>query len=293
MKQYIITMTVLIFASILGFVLPSQIMKWKDEQQVNISYTENAEEVALVSQAALSLTEKMELYQRETANNLGVTRGKNYDQESIQPKVKEELKKLCDLGILDIDLDTIEFAAFEGGFVVDTADSTQTMNIWTVYAHHAKKGYQLWFVLDDETGKIFAIRQLEQLYDSIVESKKKVTTNMASDVSLEESAYTNEALQKIAESWAEYLELNLVETHHTVTGTMDADAEVKREIMALIEQGMNEKEAYLKVYEAWGIDTEYMKGHLLCVVEDEKGMASYLIREGIGNMMLSISLSMG
>lgn len=292
MKRCYIIMIALVLVGIIGFFLPPQLMEWKDGQQVDISHTKKAEEIALVSQTSLSLTEKMDLYQRKTSNTLGVVRGKNYDQESIEPKVREELQKLCDLGILDIDLDTIEFAAFEGGFVVDTEDSTQTMNIWMVYAYHTPKGYELWAVLDDETGKIFSICQSDQMFESVAYSDSKVTHYGPDTEQSSELAVMNPELQEIAECWAQYLELSMVEIYHTATGTMDVDKEIENEIKALIKQGMNETEAFLMVHEAWGIDSEYIKGRLLCVVEDEQGMASYLIRKEIGNIMLSIDLSM-
>lgn len=291
MKKHFIGMILGVLSVILCFLLPPQLMKWADEQTVDHSYVQKSEEISLVPQVSLSLTEKIALFQRKTANTLWVSRGKKYDQESVQPKIREELQKLCDLGVLEIDVSEIDFNAIEGGFVVDTEDSTQTMNIWTIYAYQKEKLYELLFVLDDETGKIIQIQQSYELSEYKVSDGKK-TEVMANEAVTADSESTSTEIERIGIAWAEYLELPLVEAYHTAVATMDLETEMEKEIQALIDNGIEEAEAYYYVHEAWGYDEEYMKRHLLCIVEDNEGMAAYFIKKDVWNVILSINIAM-
>ena len=72
MRRYHMMIVAMVLLGVIAFILPPKLMRWKDEQTANISYVEKAEKVSLVSQATLSLTEKMELLQRETANTLWI-----------------------------------------------------------------------------------------------------------------------------------------------------------------------------------------------------------------------------
>lgn len=252
MKKSYLFVLLFIIVGILSFTLPPRLMKWLDKNQVYAGYTQKAEEITLVSQVSMSLTEKILLYQRETANTLWVSTGKNYDQESIVPKIYEELLILCDLGILEIDINEIDFYAIEGGFVVDTADSTQTMNIWTIYAYQKDKLYDLLFVLDDETGKIINLQQSYEFVEYVTENTKKVTKTLPKETTVSESEVTSVEIERIAEAWAEYLGLNLTKIHHAAAETMD----------------------------------------ILCSLEDEKGMVTYYINKNVRNKILSIALSM-
>ena len=287
MIRHFIWLILYISVVLLSFILPPQLMKWTDQQTVGHSYVQKSEEIALVSQVSLSLTEKIALFQRQTANTLWVSKGKNYDQESVQVKIREELQKLCDLGVLEIDVSEIDFNAIEGGFVVDTEDSTQTMNIWTIYAYQKEKLYELLFVLDDETGKIIQIQQSYELSEYKVSDGKK-TEVMANEAVTADSESTSTEMERIGIAWAEYLELPLVEVYHKAVGSMDFETEMEKEIQALIANGIEEVEAYYKIYEAWGYDEEYMKRHLMCVVEDNEGIAAYFITKDVGNIILSI-----
>lgn len=288
MKRHFIWLILYISVVLLSFILPPQLMKWTDQQTVGHSYVQKSEEIALVSQVSLSLTEKIALFQRQTANTLWVSKGKNYDQESVQVKIREELQKLCELGVLEIDAGEIDFYATEGGFVVDTADSMQTMNIWTIYACEREKLYELLFVLDDETGKIIQIQQSYEPAKQYKVSDSKKTEVMTKEAVVEDSEVTSAQMEKIGKAWANYLELPLVEVYHKAVASMDFETEMEKEIQALIANGIEEVEAYYKIYEAWGYDEEYMKRHLMCVVEDNEGIATYFITKDVGNIILSI-----
>ena len=114
------------------------------------------------------------------------------------------------------------------------------------------------------------------------------TEVMANEAVTADSESTSTEMERIGIAWAEYLELPLVEVYHKAVGSMDFETEMEKEIQALIANGIEEVEAYYKIYEAWGYDEEYMKRHLMCVVEDNEGIAAYFITKDVGNIILSI-----
>lgn len=259
MKQYILTVMAVFLAAVIGFLLPPQLMKWQDIQRTMESSLEESREVRLAPQPDMSITEKLDLYKQENMNTMQLASGKNYDGESIRSKIKEELEKLVELGILTVDVKKILSMDMymEAGpvFVVDAENSAHTMIVWVVQIILKEENIQMRVLVDDETGKILEVCEL--MLDA---AGFAGTANRMSDiVEMEEKD-----LETIAEKWGEYLELELLESYDPMAGTMVTEYQFKKTLK---------------------------NNQLKCVYGDKMEMICFMIKDSIGDIRLSIEVS--
>ncbi len=280
MKQYLITVLILAVFAVGGFMLPSELMKWQDQQRLENSETQSGEEVVLVPQTDLTLIEKMQLIQKDSVTTLPMEQGKNYDGDSVIPKMQKELQKLSGLGLPDLEEQECFYEIEDILFLVDTRDGTKSMILWN--ASVVADDFRIWISMDDETGKILRLTYFKKRSDtslSVYGDKSLAIENAIGDVSPVD-------LEDVAKKWGEYLGISLAETYDTPNNpTAVSYKDREKEIKALMKEGFSEEEATRKVYEAWGLDNE---NWLYAVYEDGSGMMSYLLRKNEGNLIFSV-----
>lgn len=200
MKRFVLTVLAVFLVGVIGVILPPQIMKWQDERRTMESSLEETQEILLAPQPAMSITEKLDLYKKMDTGVMWLASGKNYDEKSILKKTEEELEKLRELEILEVDTKEISYKEIQAILFVDTQDSVHSMIVWNILLIQEETGVQLRISLDDETGKILEISQLELDYD-YTEFKDVGISKTGGVVTIERE------LEKITERWDEYLGL--------------------------------------------------------------------------------------
>ncbi len=282
MKQSMIMFLILAVFAVGGFMLPSEFMKWQDRQRLKNSETQSGEEVILVPQTDMTLIEKMQLTQKDSVTTLPMERGKNYDGDSVIPKMQKELQKLSDLGLPDLEEQECFYEIEDILFLVDTRDGTKSMILWN--ASVVADDFRIGISMDDETGKILSLFYYEKRGDtslSVYGDKSLAIENAI------EAVYPVD-LEDAAKKWGEYLGISLAETYDTPNPTADIYKDREKEIKALMKEGFSEEEATRKVYEAWGLE-EKNENWLYAVYEDESGIMSYLLRKNTGSLIFAVS----
>lgn len=280
MRQYLITILVIVVTAAVAFTLPVELLEWQDQKRLENSEIQAAEEVVLAAQMDMTLIEKIQLMQRSSTTALTMGQGKNYSRDSIIGKAKSELQKLVELEIVNLDGSDAVYSVEEILFLVDTEDGTKSMILWQVSVYAGE--YDIELSMDDETGKILSIFQREIYTD------KSSWTAASSDEYIVSEKYSGE-LESVAEKWGEYLGISLAEVYDTPNPTADVDKDMEREIEVLQKEGLSNEAATRKVYEAWGIYEEDRENWLYGVYEDEGGIAVYLFRKNGGNLVFSAS----
>lgn len=282
MKQYLITVLLLAVFAVGGFMLPSEFMKWQDQQRLENSETQSGEEVVLVPQTDMTLIEKMQLIQKDSVTALPMEQGKNYDGDSMISKMKKELQKLSDMGLPDLEEQHCLYEIEEILFLIDIRDGTKSMILWN--ASVVADDFYIGILIDDETGKILGLTYHERLADksSADYDDKSIAVQQAAG-----ELYSMD-LKEAAKKWGEYIGISLAETYDTPNPTADIYKDREKEIKALMKEGMSEEEAMHKVYEAWGLE-EKNENWLYAVYEDESGIISYLLRKNTGGVIFGIS----
>lgn len=256
MKKYIGTVCVVFLAGVLGFCLPPRVIKWQDTRRTMESSLEETSEILLAPQPAMSITEKLDLYKKKDTSWMRLASGKNYGEESIWKKAEEELEKLKELDILEIDMEKLTHEKTQAMFFVDTLNSVQSMIVWEILLMQEEAGVEILVLLDDETGKILQLSQLE-FNDMQVEF-------MDVGISKTEILVTKERnLETIAKKWGEYLQLELLETYNPMAGTKIEDDKIKKTTL---------------------------NNQLRCVYGDEKEMVCFMIKDLVGDIQLSIEV---
>lgn len=196
MKRYLF---IVIFIFVLGsicFTFPTALMRWQDEKLLEKIEAEEAEVVKLDLQAEMTLAEKIELKTNNKASIIGLVNGKNYDQRSITDKIKEELEKLNETGVLIYDGQDTNFSDITLNMYVNPEDAAKSMLLWTAIMYI--DGEDIVVLVDDESGKIINI---EQWY---------VTYSDSSDYSIQVDI-DEIKMADMAEKWGEYLGLEFDE----------------------------------------------------------------------------------
>ena len=245
MKQYFMTVLILIVTATIGFTMPSILLEHQDEQRVENIETQAAEEVVLTSQTELTLIEKLQLMQKDTVTYLSMVQGKNYDRASISVQVQQELRKLRDLEILDLESLDFLYNVEDVSFLIDIEDGSRSMLMWTLCV--VDDEWVITVTVDDETGKILGISKVEM---SVSKSYTDVQT-----VEMGETDNNQKDLEKIAEKWGEYLGIPLAESYDRQNPTADLEKEWKKA--------------------SW----------LYGVYEDESGMTAYIFRKNSGSVI--------
>lgn len=282
MKQYLVMVLILAVFAVGGFMLPSELMKWQDQQRLENSETQSGEEVVLVPQTDMTLIEKMQLIQKDTVTTLPMEQGKIYDGDSVIPKMQKELQKLSGLGLPDLEEQECFYEIEDILFLVDTRDGTKSMILWN--ASVVADDFRIGISMDDETGKILHLYYYEKRGDvslSAYGDKSLAIENAIGDVSPVD-------LEDAAKEWGEYLGISLAETYDTPNPTADIYKDREKEIKALMKEGFSEEEATHKVYEAWGLE-EKNENWLYAVYEDESGIISYMLRKNVGSLIFAVS----
>lgn len=275
MKQYLITVCILIVTAVIGFIMPSVFLERQDEQRLENIETQTAEEVVLTSQTELPLIEKLQLMQKDTVTYLSMVQGKKYDRGSIIVQVQQELGKLCDLEILDLERLDLLYNIDDVSFLVDIEDGSRSMLLWTLSAVDDESVITV--IVDDETGKILGISKVEMSNDASYTDVKTAESGEADD--------TKKDLKKISEKWGAYLGIPLIESYDRQNPTADLKKEWEKEIGAWVEKGYSPEEAYKRVYEAWGGPVDTLTSWVYGVYEDESGMAVYIFRKNSGSIL--------
>lgn len=287
MRQYMITVFIIVITAIGGFMLPSKFLQWQDQLRLESAGAQETEEVILAARTDMTLIEKMQLIQKSSATAVSMEQGKNYTRDSIIDKAESELQKLIELEILNLDSVGDMYSIDNIWFLVDTEDGTKSMILWIVSVYTGE--YSIGFSMDDETGKILSISQvLSQVDTSSQALTQDGISNWAydSEISIENTGSYSE-LKEIAEKWGEYLGLSLAEVYDTPNPTADIYKVREREIEVLVKKGIDKEEATQRVYEAWGIEAEESVCWLYGVYEDENGIAAYLFQKNMGQIVFS------
>ena len=201
--------------------------------------------MVLTSQTELTLIEKLKLMQKDTVTYLSMVQGKNYDRDSITVQVQQELRKLCDLEILDLEGLDLLYSVKDVYFLIDIEDGSRAMLMWTLRIV-ADEGV-LTVTVDDETGKIMGI--------SLIEMSVSGTYTETKAVEGKKTDHNEMDLEEIAEKWGEYLGIPLAESYDRQNPTADLEKEWKKA--------------------SW----------LYGVYEDESGMTAYIFRKNSGSVI--------
>ena len=282
MKQYLITVLVLAATAIAGFTMPSILLEWQDEQRLENSEIQAAEEVLLASQTNMTLIEKIQLMQNDMVTTIEMKEGKNYTADGMIKNVQQELKTLSELGILELEQSDLNYGVEGIHFWVDIEGGAQSVLLWTVYAGSGDG--ELWMVVDDETGKILTFTYV---------SVKAVASD--GEIAMPEKLWDDVDLETTARKWGEYLQIDLVGTSvYDQTIVSDYD-EMKKEIEALVKKGMDKEEATKKIYEEWGVeyaDEKFQKRRLYATYEDASGMVVFMFRKDSGAFIFMAEIYM-
>ena len=220
--------------------------------------------------------------QKDTVTYLSMVQGKNYDRASISVQVQQELRKLRDLEILDLESLDFLYNVEDVSFLIDIEDGSRSMLMWTLCV--VDDEWVITVTVDDETGKILGISKVEM---SVSKSYTDVQT-----VEMGETDNNQKDLEKIAEKWGEYLGIPLIESYDRQNPTADLEKEWEKEIDAWVEKGNSQEEAYEKVYEAWGGTVDDLTSWVYGVYEDESGIAVYMFRKNSGSVIFLAEPSM-
>lgn len=296
MKRYLISGILILLACIGGICLPGGILEWQDRSRMETIEAEAAEEVLLTAQTDLTLTEKINLLQKDDLNDMVLSNGKNYKYDTIEEKMREEVQKLEELEILNLNGQELNYSSAEVHFFIETdvEAEVRTLMLWIIEA--ATKEYNLGILLDDETGKILAVSQevwnsmevysgknfVDKGYGEAAEegASEDSGTESVSDAAVKEEEEggkpeTSE-MEVLAEKWGTYLGCTMTRTYRFPE--IYPQEELAKELKALIEEkGLSEKEAYDMIYEAWGIPREKPDNRIYAVYQDEGEIAAYEI----------------
>ncbi len=273
----------LIAALVAGMVLPSFLMEWQDAQRVGRSQLWEGQEVVLTDQSNMTLGEKTTLINSETANRLPVVNGRRYSAENVREHMREELGKLKDLGILwDYEEDNLAIST-EAWFIMDEEDSQCSLMVWDSTGI-TNDSYIGW-IMDDESGKILSIHQ--NFRDSAAASgysgmSEGTDGDRIYQVVEKDDPVREKWAMDILEAWAEYLECTLLDTDYKVwipDGSMEVANSIELELLIqeFIEQGLSEKEAYIKAAKSLGLEIMDEEYNIYGTLEDEKGQVIYRV----------------
>lgn len=285
MKRYLITVMILAMLTIAGFTIPSLLFEWKDGQRLENSEIEASEEVVLVSQTNMTIIEKLQLLGSSMVTTIEMETGKNYTKEEMIVHVQKELKTLSELGILEVDRSKLAYGIDRIGFWIDVQGGTKSMLLWEIRAESETGKLQM--LVDDETGKILTVTHIKYLAD--------VSSSEGMEVIVEKKVPEYEGeLEAVAEKWAEYLGVELIETtvyDKTIVSSYD---EMQKEIDVLIKEGISVTEAAQQIYEEWGlVDVAIdalIERRLYATYEDEGGIAMMGFRKNTGDIFFVINI---
>ena len=307
MKRYLISGILILLACIGGICLPGWILEWQDRSRMETIEAEATEEVLLTAQTDLTLTEKINLLQKDDLNDMVLSNGKNYKYDTIEEKMREEVQKLEELEILNLNGQELNYSSAEVHFFIETdvEAEVRTLMLWIIEA--ATKEYNLGILLDDETGKILAVSQevwnsmevysgknfVDKGYGEAAEegASEDSGTESVSDAAVKEEEEGGEPetseMEVLAEKWGTYLGCTMTRTYRFPESY--PQEELAKELKALIEEkGLSEKEAYDMIYEAWGIPREKLDNRIYAVYQDEGEIAAYEIISGDSFFSISV-----
>lgn len=198
MKRYIIFVFFILLIGVICFTFPTVLMKWQDEKRLERIEVEEADEVKLDLRSDMTLAEKIELKSNDMASIIGMVNGKNYNQRSITDKIKEELEKLNEIGVVEYDGQNTAFSDIMLKMYVNPEDAGKSMLLWTAVMYI--NGENMVVFVDDESGKIISIEQWYSTYSD------------SSTYSVQIDRYiTDSEMSDTADKWGEYLGLKFSE----------------------------------------------------------------------------------
>lgn len=255
MKRYLATVCMMLVLAGACFFVPSFLLHWQDETRAASPIVEEVRVMQLAYQAELPLSEKLHLMANAASGTMLLANGKNYTQETVYDKAKEELEKLEALGILDLqEQSCLPSTDAYVELFVDVEDGSRSLMAWVM--EWETQQYHLTFLLDDETGKILCISQHDRLAVDM-----KTFANVAADAGTETDVTSQQ--EAVAEKWGEYLGL-----------TLTAFA-------------LTEEKGYYEAYAAAGYPEAFAGQFAKAEYEDETGTASYLLCFSAGSIIFS------
>lgn len=285
MRKYLITVIILAVLLVTGFTIPSKLFTWEDRQRMDSLNVMESEEVVLVSQTNMTITEKIQLLGSSRATAVEMETGKNYTAEEMIVHAQKEAKILSELGILESENFYPAYGIERISFWIDARGGAKSMVLWSVYAE--SDGEKLRMLVDDETGKILTVTHTKTFM--------KVTSSNDMHVTPEKelSEYTAN-LEEVAEKWAQYWDVEIVETTVYDKTIISGYEEMQKEIELLIKNGLDAEEATEKIYEEWGPPTAEEEAvptnRLYATFEDEGGIAMMGFRKNTGEIVFMIDI---
>ncbi|MCI8417706.1 MAG: hypothetical protein HFI33_09495 [Lachnospiraceae bacterium] len=274
--------------------LPAYFLSWQDEQQVGRKEVWQVTEVTLKAQESLSLSEKIKMPFHASVKSLALENGRHYTQETIGEKVREELKKLEELGILmncqweDL---VVQGAV---NFYMNTENSEESVMLWIGEA--IQEEYFFNWIMDDESGKILEIAQIpvgnpDSRVSSVVSRGNSTIYDVQEDITYDSDipdkgipVFSKEQLEEIMKAWGTYLECEFEDAAFWTGPGGDMGEEIIRKmensVMELQEKGYSGYEAYCMVLaeEGYG-DINELK--YVGVFQDAKGSITYSLQGNI------------
>lgn len=285
MKRYLMTFVLLLAAAIAGFTMPSKLLEWEDAHRIDHLEMQSSEKVLLTAQTNMTLIEKILLLQNDMVATLAMAEGKNYTSEGIFVQVQNELQELSELGILELERFDFNYGIEDILFLVDIQGGTQSMLLWEIYAMTGDGILRM--AVDDETGKILTLTYTGETAEA-VSSDSEFFDLTGESVDEEQDLPDSGQIEMIAEKWAEYLGVELVETSVFDRTIVSGSDEIQKEIDQLVEKGINRETAEEKIYEEWGYAGEdFYNRRIYATYEDESGIVMYGFRINTGEIIFS------
>lgn len=288
MKRYLMTVVLLFAAAIAGFTMPSKLLEWEDAHRIDHLEMQSSEKVLLTAQTNMTLIEKILLLQNDMVATLAMAEGKNYTSDGIFVQVQNELQVLSKLGIIELERFDLNFGIEDILFLVDIQGGTQSMLLWKVYA--VTENGLLRMTVDDETGKILTLTYTEEATKA-VSSDSEFFDLTGEPVDDNQDSPDSGQIKRIAEKWAEYLDVELVETSVFDRTIVSGYDEIQKEIDQLVEKGIDRETAEDKIYEEWGYaGEEFYNRRIYATYEDESGIVMYGFRINTGEIVFSADI---
>ena len=162
------------------------------------------------------------------------------------------------------------------------------MLLWEIYAMTGDGILRM--AVDDETGKILTLTYTGETAEA-VSSDSEFFDLTGESVDEEQDLPDSGQIEMIAEKWAEYLGVELVETSVFDRTIVSGSDEIQKEIDQLVEKGINRETAEEKIYEEWGYaGEEFYNRRIYATYEDESGIVMYGFRINTGEIVFSVDI---
>ena len=262
---YLLSVLSLLLALALCWQLPSKLLAWQDEKQTGTFHIQTAQSVVAEAPEGMALLEKVALFHNGPTTMLKVSGGKGFGSErEAAGQAEKELQKLKEMGVLmDFGTEPINAFSAETMFFIDREDSGRSMLVW--YGSFEVEGYLLTWYMDDETGSLLGVIQLDtglaKEWGDIGRysfPEGIYSFNDDGEFQVEWGLKDEWEAEKCGEKWAEYLGCDIQEIGYACDyQAMDQEWSVL--VRSLMESdGFNDQEAYFEAGNLMGYSWDFL-----------------------------------